>query len=222
MATHTWFDMTKEDGTDIDEARQLEQVGLQVVVGDLSSVGATRPNTNDYAMDFGYKECAKKEQHCERSGESKGPTSASSSTGTARALKKQKTDAMASMPRPRKPFEDELITANMMREIEQAREQRSARPSMAPPQQTAALADAPVWLAKMGRMFDKQGRRMEGLFGAQDRRISMLEDTVLSTATKKARRRASKRCWRETSTESTRPRTQDKVLHQQGGRHTWS
>lgn len=140
-----------------------------MVAGNLTSVGASRPNIHDY------KECARKEKDRERSGASKGSTSASSSSGTQRVLSKQKT-----MPTPRKLFEeDELISADMSREIQHAWEQRNP-----PPQQPAAPTDAPLWSTHMERMFDKQGQRLEGLFIAPDRRISMLEDKLLAAAKK--------------------------------------
>lgn len=89
---------------------------------------------------------------------------------------------MAGMPTPRTPFEeDDLIAADAMREIQQAREQRNCPQTTAPPQQPAAPADAPVWLTFMERMFDRQGQRMEGLLSAQDRRISMLAGTLVDS-----------------------------------------
>lgn len=47
MATPPRFDMTKDVGEDISVAMQVEQVGLQMAVGDLSSVGAEHQRLRD-------------------------------------------------------------------------------------------------------------------------------------------------------------------------------
>lgn len=71
----------------------------------------------------------------------------------------------------------------MMRDMQRARGMSAgAQTAAPPPPQADAGADTPIWCTHMERMFEKQGQRTEGLLIQQDRMISMLGDTLLTTA----------------------------------------
>lgn len=69
-AAPTKYDMAMKDVAEMRTMLQVEQVGLQMVVGDLSNVGTTdaASDLNDYCMLFDYHEVAQKGEDAEQKG----------------------------------------------------------------------------------------------------------------------------------------------------------
>lgn len=130
---------------------QVDRIGIQMVVGDVGSVGDEKPDINKFAMEFGYRESPEQEQDAERGGGSKTTASDSSGSDPSRVAKKQKRDGGDGLPTPRKLFseDDELISADEMREM-----QRAPQP-VPPPQPAAARPEAPQWLTHTWNGFSR-------------------------------------------------------------------